>query len=95
MATIDFITRQDLEDFKQELFTELRRPSFRAPKQEPPKEWLKSYEVRQLLGISVNTLQTLRMNGTLPASRVGGLIFYAYEDIRKLMENREKQVPIK
>lgn len=87
MATIDFITRKDLEDFKQELFAELGRRSFRNPKQEPPKKWLKSYEVRQLLGISANTLQTLRLNGTLPHSRVGGLIFYAYEDIRKLMES--------
>lgn len=87
MATIDFITRQDLEDFKQELFTELRRRSFRPSKEKPPKEWLKSYEVRRLLGISANTLQTLRLNGTLPSSRIGGFIFYAYEDIRKLMES--------
>lgn len=87
MAKIDFITRQDLDDFKQELFAELRRRSFSPPKEERPKEWLKSYEVRRLLGISANTLQTLRLNGTLPSSRVGGLIFYAYEDIRKLMES--------
>lgn len=90
MATIDFITREDLENFKQELLSELRRPSFRPSKQEPQKEWLKSYEVRRLLGISSNTLQSLRLNGTLPFTRVGGLIYYAYEDIRKLMENRKK-----
>lgn len=90
MATIDFITREDLEKFKQELLSELRRPSLRASKQEPQKEWLKSYEVRKLLGISSNTLQSLRLNGTLPFTRVGGLIYYAYEDIRKLMEDRKK-----
>lgn len=71
MATIDFIARQDLEDFKQELFAELRRRSFRPPKEERPKEWLKSYEVRRLLGISANTLQTLRLNDIafLPSRR--------------------------
>lgn len=90
MAIIDFITREDLEQFKQELFAELRRPSLRPSKQEPQKEWLKSYEVRKLLGISPNTLQSLRLNGTLPFTRVGGLIYYAYEDIRKLMEDRKK-----
>ena len=89
MATIDFITREDLEKFKQELFAELRRPSFRSSKQEPQKEWLKSYEVRKLLGVSPNTLQSLRLNGTLPYTRLGGLIYYAYEDIRKLMEDRK------
>ena len=90
MATIDFITREDLEQFKQELLAELRRPSLRVSKQEPQKEWLKSYEVRKLLGISPNTLQSLRLNGTLPFTRVGGLIYYAYEDIRRLMEEGKK-----
>ncbi|KAA8474176.1 helix-turn-helix protein [Arcticibacter tournemirensis] len=89
MATIEFITREDLESFKQELFAELRRPSFRPPKQEQQKEWLKSYEVRKLLGISANTLKSLRDNGTLPSTKVGGLIYYAYEDIRKLMEPKK------
>ncbi len=86
MATIEFITREDLETFKQELFAELRRPSLRPPKQDHQKEWLKSYEVRKLLGISPNTLKSLRDNGTLPFTKVGGLIYYAYEDIRNLME---------
>ena len=51
-----------------------------------PKEWLKSYEVRKLLGISEGTLQNLRLNGTLPYTQIGGLMYYRYEEIRKLME---------
>lgn len=51
-----------------------------------PKEWLKSYEVRKLLGISAGTLQNLRLNGTLPYTKIGGLMYYRYEEIRKLME---------
>jgi len=47
---------------------------------------LKSYEVRKLLGISPGTLQNLRLNETLPYTKIGGLMYYRYEDIRKLMD---------
>jgi len=32
--------------------------------------------VRKLLGVSNGTLQTLRVNGSLPFSKIGGLYFY-------------------
>lgn len=55
-------------------------------KGEQQKEWLKSYEVRKMLGISPGTLQSLRRTGTLRFSKVGGLMFYRYEDVVKMME---------
>lgn len=72
---------------KKNFFEEIRRysPYMRKSGQEP-KEWLKSYEVRKLLGISAGTLQNLRLNGTLPYTKIGGLMYYRYEEIRKLME---------
>lgn len=84
---VELITREDLESFKKELFEEIKRhsPYMRKSAQEP-KEWLKSYEVRKLLGISAGTLQNLRLNGTLPYTKIGGLMYYRYEDIRKLLE---------
>lgn len=93
MATIDFITKGDLEQFKQELFAELRFSNFRLPKQNSNqcKEWLKSYEVRKLLGISPGTLQTLRNKGTIRFSKVGGLMFYRYEDIYALMDEKAQK----
>lgn len=48
--------------------------------------WLKSYEVRKLLNISAGTLQNLRINGTLPYNKIGGLMYYRYDDIQKLMD---------
>jgi hypothetical protein len=50
------------------------------------KEWLKSNEVRKLLGISPGTLQTLRITGTLNYSKIGGMMYYRYQDIMKLLE---------
>ncbi len=84
----EIITTDDLREFKAELFRELRR-MFLEHHGQPAKKWLKSYEIRKLLGISPGTLQNLRLNGTLPYTRIGGVIFYDYEDIRKMLETNK------
>ncbi|MBN8836335.1 MAG: helix-turn-helix domain-containing protein [Sphingobacteriia bacterium] len=86
---IEIVTKEDLQQFKADLFNELKQ-LLKSPSAQPVKQWLKSYEVRQMLGISRGTLQTLHINGTLKASKVGGLMFYAYEDIAKLMQGQNK-----
>tara|TARA_R110002033_G_scaffold33610_2_gene71045 strand:+ start:374 stop:607 length:234 start_codon:yes stop_codon:yes gene_type:complete len=53
------------------------------------KRWLKSSEVKKLLGISSGTLQNLRINGTLPYTKVGGVLYYDYEEIISVMENNK------
>lgn len=84
---VELITREDLEVFKKDILEEIRRNRSHPRKMEQePKEWLKSYEVRKLLGISAGTLQNLRLNGTLPFTKIGGLMYYRYEEIRKLMD---------
>ena len=50
------------------------------------KKWLKSPEVRELLSISTGTLQNLRINGTLPYTKIGGVIYYDYDEILKILE---------
>ncbi|MGF1924359.1 MAG: helix-turn-helix domain-containing protein [Bacteroidia bacterium] len=87
MATLEFITKADLEQFKQELFAELRRPTFKPPTpKNQQKPWLKSYEVRKLLDISPGTLQNLRKNGTIKFNKIGGLMYYKFDDIEALIE---------
>ncbi|MBS0027675.1 helix-turn-helix domain-containing protein [Chitinophaga sp. 22321] len=89
MAT-EILTREDLAVFKKELFLELR-DLMNSPTAQPRK-WLKSYEVRDMLGISPGTLQNMRINGTLSFTKIGGLIFYDFSDITKLMEGTKKNV---
>lgn len=82
-ATI--ITTEDLWEFKMELLEEIKK--ILSVSTEPKiKKWLKSGEVREMLGISAGTLQNLRVNGTLPYTKVGGVIFYDKEEIQKVME---------
>ena len=84
---VELITRHDLEQFKKELLEEIRKHNPHPRKHGVEhRAWLKSYEVRKLLSISSGTLQNLRVNGTLPYTKIGGLMYYRYEDIQKLME---------
>lgn len=51
--------------------------------------WLRSREVRKMLGISAGTLQTLRVNGTLPFTKMGTIWFYKEEDITRILESNK------
>lgn len=44
-----------------------------------------------MLSLSDGTLQTLHINGTIPYTKIGGAIYYAYNDIMKLMEENRIQ----
>lgn len=79
------ITLQDFEAFKRELVQELQSTLQKNQNQEPPK-YLRSADVMQLLGVSHGTLQTMRNNGTIPFSKIGGSILYSREDIDNLFE---------
>lgn len=83
------LTIGDLRDFKSELFSEIRN-LITESKDQPVKQWLRSSEVRKMLGVSPGTLQNLRVNGTLNYTKVGGIVFYKYEEIVKLLESNSK-----
>lgn len=79
------VTLGDLATFKTELLAEIKL-LLTESSPPSPRKWLKTYEVKQLLDISSGTLQTLRSNGTLPYTRLGGAIYYDYEDIQRLLD---------
>ena len=76
------ITKRELLNFSNVILSEIKEM---VGKQEQPASWLKSAEVRKLLKISPGTLQNLRINGTLNFTRIGGIIYYKYEDILKIL----------
>lgn len=79
------LTIGDLELFKTDLLIEIRNV-LKESKGQITKQWLRSSEVRRMLGVSPGTLQNLRINGSLPYTKVGGIVFYKYEDIVCLLE---------
>ena len=82
------LTIGDLENFKDEMLNEIKQ-IIKESKGQPGKKWLKSTEVKKLLGISHGFLQTLRDTGTLPFTKIGGSIYYDYEDIHAMMEAKK------
>jgi uncharacterized membrane-anchored protein YjiN (DUF445 family) len=78
------ITTDDLRDFKMELLDDIKKILTKQASG-TLKKYLKSSEVMEMLQISPGTLQNLRINGTLPFSKMGGIIYYDIEDIQKVM----------
>lgn len=77
------VTKRDLLNFGNLLLNEIKNTKTTDTS---TKQWLKSAEVRNILKISPGTLQNLRINGTLKYKRIGGIIYYNYEDIVKMLE---------
>jgi hypothetical protein len=67
----NIITIEDLQNFKKELIEEIKN-LLNQRQTTPIRKWLKSHEVRRLLTVSPGTLQNLRVNGTLPFTKIGG-----------------------
>lgn len=84
---IEVLTKEDLNEFRTVLLNDIREILLAKPSE--TKQWLKSAEVRKLLNISPGTLQTLRINKTLSYTRVGGILYYAHDDIQKLLQGNK------
>ncbi|MEQ3676066.1 MAG: helix-turn-helix domain-containing protein [Dokdonia sp.] len=78
------ITTDDLREFKMELLDDIKKLLTNQAKGKF-KKYLKSSEVMDLLQVSPGTLQNLRINGTLPYTKVGGIIYYDAEEIQTIM----------
>jgi len=84
------VTLGDLQEFKDDLLISIKA-IFQSSSSQPVKKWLKSYEVKKLLGISKGTLQALRDNGTLTCTRIGRPFYYDADDIQKLLIERKQK----
>ena len=82
MTEIKLVTIEDMEQFKTELFEQLQE--LRSSK--PKLKWLRSKDVRVMLNISDSTLQTLRINGTIPSYKLGTSWFYKHDEIVAILE---------
>lgn len=81
---IEVITREEFNSFKKEVLEALKPVS-----NNQEKKFLRSSEMRKMFNISAGTLQNMRINGTLPYSKVGTTILYDYDVVLAILnENR-------
>lgn len=78
------ITTDDLREFKMELLDDIKKLLAKQATGRLNK-YLKSSEVMEMLQVSPGTLQNLRINGTLPYTKMGGIIYYDAVDIQNVM----------
>jgi hypothetical protein len=86
------VTYGDLQTMKQALSEEILQDIKNLLAQQAPtpqKKWLKNNAVRDLLGVSAGTLQSMRDNGILPFSRIGRHFYYDPAEIGAVIERRK------
>ena len=84
------VTLKDLEEFRTKMVMDIRM-MLDGHINKTSKRWLKSYEVRKMLGISAGTLQTLRNNGKIPFTKIGGLTYYDAAQLDQILASRSKE----
>ena len=82
MGNIRIISAEDLAQFKDELIAQLKELLSGGSQQ----KWVRSKDVRKLLGISDSTLQTMRVNSTIPSYKLGSSWYYKYDEIIAVLE---------
>lgn len=84
----NIVTQEDLEGFKASLLEEIKDILVKHDRITLDR-WIKSNTVMGKLEISPGTLQNLRMNGTIPYSKLGGIIYYDEEEIHKILSENK------
>jgi len=87
----NIVTTEDLKLFKEELLSEIKELLLKYERITIDK-WIKSGKVMDKLDISPGTLQNFRINGTIPFSKLNGIIYYDEEKINGILEDNEINV---
>ena len=83
----EIVTLEEFRSFASKVFEDLEE--IKAGKSgETKNRWLKSGDVKSLLGVSHGKLQDLRDRGIIPFTKLGGLILYDRKEIEKLLINK-------
>ena len=86
---LELLTSKDLQEFKYDLLLEIKKLLvLREPTLD--QNLLKSKDVCRLLKIGPGTLQNMRKNETIRFKKVGGIIYYRYEDIEILVGHHKR-----
>jgi len=84
MEKLVILTKEELDQFKVESLSEIKQL---LEPQTKKAQYMRSADVRKMLNISDSTLQTMRINGTIPAYKLDSSWFYKYEEIVEAIEN--------
>ena len=78
MNLTEITTKQDLLNLEERIVNKMTTLLKIKPQEQ---QFLKSADVRKMLGLSAGTLQTLRINGSLPYTKLNGTLYYSYDEV--------------
>ena len=84
------LTIGDLHDFRTLLLSDIKA-ILKDHNGNVNQQWLRSSEVIKMLHVSPGTLQNMRLNGSLRFSKVGGIVYYKYDDVVKMLERNSNR----
>ncbi len=84
METISFLTTEDLQQFKSELFAEIKQ--LINGENTRPVRWMRSKQTLKVLNVSYSTLQSYRTKGLLNPRKIEGILYFDIQEIEKLLE---------
>jgi hypothetical protein len=61
----------------------------KLPKKALPSNYYRNNDLKQLFGLSNNTIIKYRENGTLPYTRIGDVYLYEVDEINKILKRNE------
>ena len=82
MDANELLTRKDLFEVEERItkkIDQLKNQDFGT------KKWLRTSDVSKMLGLSPSSIQSLRISGTLPYSKVNGTLFYKPKDVEDMI----------
>lgn len=84
---MEIVTKQMLDDFKQDLFKEIAELNKTINQ---PKKLMKNSDLMEYLGCSYSTIENLRNAGKIPYKKVMGTYYYSFEEVSKVFEQGMK-----
>ena len=81
---VNIVTKEDLEEFRIKLLTEISGILKVQELKAYPKS-IKTKQVLEILDISAGKLQQLRITGELSHKKVGGTYYYNYNEVKRLL----------
>ncbi|MVN92665.1 helix-turn-helix domain-containing protein [Mucilaginibacter aquatilis] len=87
----EIINCEDLEAFGEKLISQIKALLTVGSTEGEPRKWIKTCQVKKVLTISINTLQTLCDKGTIPFTKIGGILYYEMDAIQKVLRSEAVQ----
>ena len=89
MDVNELLTRKDLFEVEERIskkLDQLKNQDYGTMK------WLRTSDVSKMLGLSPSSIQSLRISGILPFSKVNGTLFYKPKDVEEMVNEGSTKV---